>query len=107
MSGFAILGFEKDPMFRFSAMVNAAEEFGWNMPRYGVIKDPHIIGRKMVAVRVMDFGAVFRPEEIARLVRTIARVPSAPKKMRKMADQLKRCGDDALFANETSQKAMI
>lgn len=107
MSGFAILGFEKDPMFRFSAMVNAAEHFGWAGVKFGVIKDPRLIGHKIVCARVADFGAVFRPEEVTRLDKTVARVDSAPQKMRKLMSQLRRCADDAAFATETAQKRVI
>lgn len=107
MSGFAILGFDKDPTFRFSAMLQAFEEFGQLSLKLGVIKHPTIIGEKVVCVRVQDFGAVFTPDEVRRLAKTVRRVDSMPLVARQFTRQLEGAADDARYLTETSKERMI
>ena len=107
MSGFAILGFDKDPTFRFSAMLQAFEEFGDLSMKMGVIKHPTLIGEKVVCVRVQDFGAVFTPDEIRRLAKTVRRVDSMPLKARQFTSRLEGAADDARYEKETAQTRMI
>lgn len=107
MSGFAILGFDKDTTFRFTAMLEALNEFGRHSARVGVINSPLVIGEKIVCVRCEDFGAVFKTKEIYRLAKTVKRVPAFPKFANQFMDQLTRAADDAVYATETGQKRMI
>lgn len=107
MAGFAIVGFEQDPLFRFSAILAALNEFGQDAARIGVIKHPTLIGQRIVCAKCGDFGAVFKTDEIYRLAKTVKRVPSMTKRGRKFMEQLRLAADDAVYATETSQKRMI
>lgn len=107
MSGFAIVGFEHDPLFRFSAILAALNEFDHDQARIGVIKHPTLIGQRIVCAKCEGFGAVFKTDEIYRLAKTVKRVPSMTKRGRKFMDELSKAADDAVYATETSQKRMI
>lgn len=107
MSGFAILGFDKQPMFRFSAMLGAIQEFGELSMKLGVIKHPTIIGERVVCVRVADFGAIFTPAETARLSKTAKRTESLPKFARQFAHALQQAADDAAYEAERAKARMI
>lgn len=107
MAGFAILGFEHDPTFRFTAMLEAMNEFGKNSARIGVISSPLMVGERLVCVRCEDFGAVFKTKEVYRLAKTVERVRSFPKFARQFTDLMKKAADDAVYATETGQKRMI
>lgn len=102
---FEIIGFDREATFRFTAMLHAASELG--EPKFGLIPSPLMIGEKIVCVRCQDFGAVFKPDEVFKLAKVVNKTQSAPPEMRKFTEQLKGCAEDARFANETANKAMI
>lgn len=107
MSGFAILGFDKDPVFRFTAMLHAEKHFGALSTKFGVIKHPTIIGENIVCVKVQDFGAVFTPKEVYRLAKTVKRTDSMTKDARRFTDMLEGAANDALYQAETGQTRVI
>lgn len=104
---FEVVGFDQSPTFRFTAMLGAMEEFGHNNVRIGVGSDQFMFGNKIVCVRVDRFGAVFKPDEIYRLARTMKRVPSFPKFAVKFMADLKDAAEGAQFAADTANKVMI
>lgn len=104
---FEIVGFDQSPTFRFTAMLGAMEEFGRNNVRIGVISDPYMFGRKIVSVRVDRFGAVFKPEEIYRLDKTVKRVDAFPQFARNFMADMKDAAEGAQNEMQTANKVMI
>lgn len=102
-----IVGFDQSPTFRFTAMLGAMEEFGRNDVKIGTIPDQFMFGRRLVCVRVQQFGAVFKPEEVYRLDKTMKRVDAFPQFARQFMADLKDAAEGAQFETQTANKVMI
>lgn len=103
-----ILGFDHEPLFRWTAMLGALDEFGQLSMKVGVIRDPYMVGRKLVCVRVQDFGAVFKPEEVDRLSKTMKKTKEDfPRFARQAMETVQGAADDARYASEDQRRKMI
>lgn len=106
---FEVIGFDREPLFRWSAMIGAIDEFGDASLKFGVIPDPVMIGQRIVCAKVCDFGAVFRPDEVDRLTRTSKKIKDSewPKHARRFIELLQGAADDARYAGDAANKVMI
>ena len=105
---FEIVGFERDALFRWSALLGAIHEFGHHSFRLALIGDQTDIGKKVVCARVADFGIVFRPDEVDRLNKTMKRARAEfPKFAWQVMDSVQGAADDARYASEDQKRKMI
>lgn len=103
-----IVGFEQPPLFRWTALLGAIQEFSDLSLKVGVVADPANIGQKIVCAKVQDFGIVFRPHEVDRLNKTMKKTKEEfPKFAWQIMDTVQGAADDARYASEVDRRKMI